>query len=398
MMKTHHLGGCCAVAGLALALSGWGETERAGLDTKLILLGSVHDALILREHIDRADELPFDGYVIQGNADHDRRSGDRCIVRSVFGPRRLKKEDYSVYLHCMKEVHALKPRLTENFLEIATLPGTLELRENINSNFPKPGEEKVWMWFSGPEHGGAPFDVVVDNFRLSAELAREAGMRGIVLDLEMYGGYFFDPRLQADAEALGKTAEELRVRVRECGRAVMQAMQGEFPGLTVFLLVGYKVTHAEHYALLAPFLDGLIETAAPDVSIVDGYEDYRMRTREDFLRAYWAVHCGDRSRSAVPEAYADRVMAAFPVWPEDNAHLAHKRDDPTGYLYSYQEFRDTLIHALSATDRYVWIYSEGLGSKTWPNWWTGANFPGAWIEAVKDAREAAAARRAGRRR
>ena len=90
-------------------------------------------------------------------------------------------------------------------------------------------------------------------------------------------------------------------------------MQEPFPGLTVFLFYGYKVAHHEHYRLIAPFLDAPIETAGPSVQIVDGYENYRMRSRDDFLKVYWSVHRGLRSRSAVPKAYREHVSAAFPV-------------------------------------------------------------------------------------
>ena len=60
----------------------------------------------------------------------------------------------------------------------------------------------------------------------------------------------------------------------------MSALQGGYPGLTVFLTFGHSLPFVlsdggrrpladTHYGLLAPFLDGLVEAARGGTRIID---------------------------------------------------------------------------------------------------------------------------------
>ncbi len=372
---------------VAVATVGWVSTgvSAEASEKKVILVGCVADPQDLLDDLARVKELPFDGYLLHGYDDRNLPSGDLAISRSVFGPRALKFENYQRFIKVARQVQAAVPKLTENFLKVGSLPGTLEMRHNINENYPKPGKDKVQMW-------GKDFSVVVNNFRVAAEVAKAAGMRGIQLDLEMYGGYYFDPRVLVGDDVDGMTPEQLKMRVRECGREVMIAMQSAYPGLTVFLFYGYMLAddaHQPHYQLAQPFLDGLFEASDEQVRIVDGYEDYTLQSVDEFSHVYRRIREEFSARSATPELYAKRVSVAFPVWPAVRAHKAGatKPEAIKNLLYSPQEFSDVLSHAFARTDRYVWLYSHGSGPWAYPNWWTGSNVPRGYVESLRDARD-----------
>ncbi|MGH7411956.1 MAG: hypothetical protein ACREJ6_12975 [Candidatus Methylomirabilis sp.] len=86
--------------------------------------------------------------------------------------------------------------------------------------------------------------------------------------------------------------------------------------------------------------------------------------------------CGAYRKEGIPCPWADPTL-----YPEESRH----RVDPS-------LFGDAVASALELTDQYVWIYSEE------PKWWTsarpdGENLPAEFVQAIEQAREAAAVRR-----
>jgi hypothetical protein len=345
---------------------------------KVILFGSVMDPRFMAENPSRLEELPFHGYILHGDTNERPDSQDLALARSVYGPRRLRRENYTNLIESMRKVRQTVPAVTENFIQISPLPGTLVDRPD-NNLFPDHDEE-IEMWFS------EDFDIVLHNIRLAAEVAQAAGLRGLMLDVEPYGGRLWQPDRMRDARARGAGFDTTWKQVRTRAEQFMQAMEAGYPGLTVFLTFGYEQAVNPGYRLLAPFLDGLFAAAGPEVRIVCGYEQYRLFSREDFLEGYWFTHCWSRQRCAVPDAYQARVSAAFPVWPEVNGWDA---EAPTA-RFPPERYQEALVNALSTADHYVWVYSEGLGRLDFPNWWTGRSLPEAYIEATRQALKNAA--------
>ena len=110
------------------------------------------------------------------------------------------------------------------------------------------------------------------------------------------------------------------------GREVMQAFQKAYPGLTVFLTLGYSYPWRQmnngarplkesSYGLLAPFLDGMVDAAKGKTRIVDGHENaYRYREPQRFPEAYQMMQRGLLPLVADPRRYARCFRFSFGIW------------------------------------------------------------------------------------
>src|SRR5205823_11381243 len=111
-----------------------------------------------------------------------------------------------------------------------------------------------------------------------------------------YEGMLFDYRKQRDRET--KSWDLYAAQVHKRGGEVMRAFQSGYPGITLFLTFGYSWPWGEsgagkrplaecHYGLVAPFLDGMLEAADPQVRIVDGCERaYGFKDAAQFKKEY----------------------------------------------------------------------------------------------------------------
>ena len=353
--------------------------ERAGPWPKVILFGSVIDPQEMLADPERLKKLPFEGYILHGDANDRPLSQDLAIARTVLGPRRMKFENYERLVNDMRKMRQFAPHVTECFIQVSPLPGTLENRPDNNA-FPEHDRDVI-MWFSDD------FDIVLHNMRIAARVARESGARGIMHDVEPYGGQLWRPERLKLAGEQGKTFEQIWRQVRMRGEQVMQAMQSQYPDMTLMLIVGHERARpdSETYRLTGAYLDGLFAAAGPDVRIVNGFENYRLASRNDFLEAYWFTHCWSRQRCAVPDKYAQKISAGFPVWPEVDGW---DKTNPTA-KFPPDRYERVLTNALSVADHYVWVYSEGAGNKKYGSWWTGEALPDAYIDATRRAMAAA---------
>src|SRR3954463_6849260 len=82
------------------------------------------------------------------------------------------------------------------------------------------------------------FTSVVSNFRMLAQIAKEAGFKGIMFDTEAYPpGTIFNYSAQKSAKDHPRA--EYEARVRDCGRQMMAAATEIFPDIRIIFTLAY---------------------------------------------------------------------------------------------------------------------------------------------------------------
>ena len=350
---------------IALALLTLAAPVRAfgPLPKKIIEFGwDTPDTKYARENVAVMETVPFDGIVIAPRyTTPDGQGGS--LDWQTFGSKAV---DPGVIEPLIEDLRATKfTRFTDNFLRMNTTPGDVD-------------------WFDD-------FSPVLHNCRLCARLAQQGGLKGILFDVEQYQKQLFTyGQMKYQDKSFTEYAEQARLR----GREVIQAINSEFPDVTIFLTFGYELPWREmgtgfalekaSNGLLAPFLDGVIEAASEQTKIVDGWElSYGYKTRDRFLDAYGFIHNTAREMCAVPLAYQRKVQAGFGTWMDyDSGGRGGFFADEFGKNhFTPWEFHRALVSALRVSDEYVWVYTERL------NWWTRDNVSDAYFQALHVAPE-----------
>jgi hypothetical protein len=324
--------------------------------------GAARTPAYVKEHYQEMDKLPFDGTVFLlgrgGDRPHAGKPWDN-LSWACWGHRYFDWDDVK---HHADELKAAKfTRLTDNFLMMTVVPGDVD-------------------WFDD-------FGPVVHNYKLAARIAKQGNCKGILFDSEVYGTHQYSSMWDYDSN-YGRvrfsdvyTYDEYAAQARKRGREIMNAMQEEYPGLTVFITHSY--THvwlnwmrdptrvkepAWCYTLLTPFLDGFHDAAKDPTKIVDGRENaYRYKTKAEYDQAYTEGSEEILRMVADPEKYKKVRSLGFglymdaPVSP--GAYGSWMPNDPKTWWFTPAEWEQTLKYALERSDEYVWIYSEK------PGWW-----------------------------
>ena len=282
---------------LAMAMVGWTTSVGAGeigADKKVLVWGNGQtNTSYMRQNVEAMDKSPFDGVIFEAMA--ATASGPVSFSGKFWGARRFTEDELKPVVDDLKATHFT--RLTDNFLRINVTPGDVD-------------------WFD-PE-----FDSVIANAKLVAKVASASGVRGILLDPEMYtqpvwvyGGQKY--HAERSYEAYCK-----QVRLR--GRQFMEAIQSEWKEPLIFLTYAWTqvamdpapMTEMKGYGLLPSFLDGWLDVAKPGTTIVDGFEQsYTYRDDEQFAQARAIFNHTGEAISTVPQAYRDRVKQR--LWPVD---------------------------------------------------------------------------------
>lgn len=244
---------------------------------------------------------------------------------------------------------------------------------------------------------------IVANARFCARAARAGRCAGLMWDPEPYGP---NPWVHAEQPRAGeKSFDDYRVVVRRRGAELMAALGEEFPGLTLLTLrllsdfgdqspwSGRVLNERDpakrdallpgfYFGLHAAFLEGMLDAAGPDVTIVDGNEDaYYFASALEFYRAYHLIRqealplvapelqATYQARVRVGQGlYLDYLYGGWETLGSFPLHLVRQARELSA------EERDrwlehNVYYALTTADRYAWCYSEG------PNWWTGEGLP-----------------------
>jgi len=320
------------------------------------------DTAFLRRHIEQMEQTPFDGVVFRAAATTpEGKPAD--FLWEAWGRRAFTEADLAPALADLRAMRFR--RFTHNFLRVNTTPGDVD-------------------WFDD-------FSAILANARLAATVACAGGAAGILFDVEQYRAPLFDYRRQRDAVAKPWSVYALQVRRR--GREVMEAFQGGFPDLTVFLTFGYGVPWLEmrqgatslaacEYGLLAPFLDGMVDAAKGRTRLVDGYEPAYFHNKDTarFAAAYRMLTADLLPIVADPQRYRRLLSVGFGLFMDygPEGRRWNGADGSANY-YTPGEFETSVRAALAAADEYVWIYTET------PRWWSTAGTPVDLPEGYADA-------------
>lgn len=318
------------------------------------------DTKFMRANVEKMEQFPFDGLVF-----HATSGKGENLSWETWGGRKFAPDDFK---QAIEDLKATKfNRLTDRFLRVNVTPGKAD-------------------WFDDDAWAS-----VANNFGVAARVAREGGCKGFMFDTEQYEGVtVFDYRKQKDKGK--KTFAEYQARVRQRGREWIQAVNQQYPDITILLTFGYDISlwravrpkdrSAAAYGLLADFLDGVLDACTKETALVDGWEfAYPYKERRQFEAAYETITRKALDQTAVPEKYKAHVRAGFGLWMDHRRKGWDVKDFSKNYFLP-AEFESAVRSALEVSDGYVWVYSER------PKWWTNEMLPREYVEALAKARKA----------
>jgi hypothetical protein len=316
------------------------------------------DTKFMRQNIEHMEQLPFDGLVFHVNSN----KGDG-LTWQMWGNRKFTPDEFDQAVGDLKETKFR--RFTERFLRVNVTPGKVDWVDDLE-----------WA-------------VVLNNFAVAAQIAKQTRCTGFMFDVEQYEGKLFEYRQQKHKAT--KPFVEYQQQVRQRGRAWMQEINRHFPNITILLTFGYRTAQprgkatdrsASSYGLLADFLDGMLDACSKDTTIVDAWESsYSYKEPRQFEQAYETIKKKALDWTAVPEKYRSQVKAGFGLWMDNNwRRKGWNVKDFSRNHFTPAEFETAARTALGISDKYVWIYTEQ------PRWWTREKLPQAYVDALANAR------------
>lgn len=352
---------------------------------KLIGFGwDLPNPVYLRDHIEKFEkEIPFDGIGVFLDRE-DKRAG-----RYLFNNEKI---DYG-YLQQHEDIlKGIKfHKFTDNFIYCTTRGDALT------------------DWFDD-----SAWKNIIHNFAIFARLARKSGFKGLVLDFEQYNHKHFSFAVR---QGEGRTFRETAEQVRKRGRQVMEAMTGEYPDITIFMLFGFSLCSYAAEAdesssvlpymeagLLVPFLNGFLDLLNPRTILIDGCETdgYKATKPVDYYRI---LHKMKLLKKLVSPENKDKFMTQYHLAcsntldPYFSTRPAYKNWNFYSGLTLAQKndkLRRNLAYALDISDEYAWTWYE------WGKWFGTKPYQGlpSWesispgiTQAIFDAKDRIAATR-----
>ncbi|MGO8751561.1 MAG: hypothetical protein ACLQNE_36935 [Thermoguttaceae bacterium] len=315
------------------------------------------DTKFMRANVGKMEQLPFDGVVFHVNS-----SKGGGFVWEMWGSRKFALEEFQPAIDDLKATPFR--RITDRFLRVNVTPGNVD-------------------WFDDQAWG-----VVLHNFTVAAQIAKQGGCKGFMFDVEQYNDQLFDYRKQKHRAK--KTFADYRAKVRRRGREWMKAVNGPYPDIVLLLPYIYSITGGAakdragtSYGLLGDFVDGMFDACMPDTKIVDAWEGaYTYKTRVQFENAYESIKVKLAALAVDPERYRKRIQAGFGIWMDcDWRGKGWSVKDFSKNHFTPVEFENSVRAALQVSDEYVWIYTEQ------PKWWTNEKLPKEYVEALMKARK-----------
>lgn len=308
------------------------------------------------EHIDYIESLPFDGMVVNIGPSWEVMTGRPITYDDVYG-------------HWLAPLDGTFKRFTQNFVEVL---------------IDDPGDV----------FDDAAWNTTIENFRIMARAARDAGFVGIFFDNEQYKGRWLD--YPEDYVNPTHSLEEYRERTRLRGSQIMQAVVSEFPEVVFLVYHGPYLSEpktppeviagqagpGDDSDLGGALFTGFLEGLGPRAKLIDGGEVYAYRTSKDFATSYdWRKHGLPSATTdsvfitdADRAVWSDRVSISYGVY---NLPFPTEHDTMTPLI-----LRSTLEQALRHADDYVWHYAY------LDNWLIPGDMPRCWFKAVEGARAA----------
>jgi hypothetical protein len=307
-------------------------------------------------NLDYIESLPFDGMVVNIPPSWDVMRGRPLAYDAIYG-------------HWLAPLKGKFKHFTQNFVEVL---------------IDDPGDV----------FDDAAWNITIENWRLMARAAHEAGFVGIFFDDEEYTGHWLN--YPEDYTNPTHTLDEYRAQTRLRGTQIMRAIVAEFPDVVFLVYHGPYVSEpktplsviagqappGDDSDLTGPLFTGFLEGLGPHAQLIDGGEVYAYRTADDFARSYaWRKY-------GLPSAATNSVFitaADRAVWSQRvgiSFGVYNLTFPSTATPMTPRTMRTTLEQALRHADRYVWYYTYGN------NWLIPGDMPHCWFAAVEGARAA----------
>lgn len=334
-----------------------GPTRRALLLHDFIA-GPTPTPTYLRDHLAEVEALPFDGIAVYARSPDLVTNVSSTVMQAVP----LDPTAAGAVLAPLRDVVA--GSLSESLV--------LVLNQRPGDLF----DDAAW-------------NVAIANFGVLAALLRGVGVRGIFFDNEEYGARWGDYDPATSAHTLSESIAQARLR----GHQAMQAMVDAYPDIVVLTLHGPYISEPRTpippfqgpfwmgNELLGAFFGGFVEAADARTTVVDGGELYFLRAAPDFAATYEF-----RRRGIASDATDSALVppALRPLWPMRVSIAFGLYDRPSGGADMTPTILEaTLAPALRTSDRYVWMYAEGITFMLAPS--AGGADP-AWLAAISAAR------------
>ncbi len=299
----------------------------------------------VRDNIREMEKRPFEGIIFRTKGfDH------------VFDVRPWNKAEFQPQLDTLAQIKW--GRFTDNML-------TLYAANKWNMD-----------WFND-EH----WKVITENMKLFSLAVRTGNCIGVCFDPEPYGQ---DPWVYPGSYK-DKSFAEVEDQVRRRGQQFIAALQehkSELKILSFFLMALFRDIVDEpdpnvraqrlqkySYALLPAFVVGMLEGASPGTILIDGNESaYYHENSLEFYKDYHLMR--QRGQALIPEAlrkkYNANVQAGMALYIDQTLAKRTDRKITSNFMSPDQQlkfFEHNVYYALTATDEYVWCYSERM------NWW-----------------------------
>ena len=330
-------------------------TQSAAADgrVKLVHYGWENPAISkLPDIIAKLAQSPFDGLAAKASAHNE-----------IFQSAALPEADFA-----------------DDFATLSKLPkGALgESYMVVNS-----ATDNVYDWTNN-----AHWQAALANMRVIVRLAKAGGFKGIVFDVEPYGKSPWDYSTQPGS-AVGKRPafDDYAKLLNARGAAMMDMMEGEFPGLQIWCLFGLSANNAaleriqsgearsevfsqDSYGLWPAFLSGWIGAGDAATRVFDGNENaYYYTKRQDFeaARAYIQTDLPELLEPASREKYSRKIELAHAVYL-DGIMASAKSPRFIGYYLKSDQARLAMLrahvmNAMQTSQTLVWVYAE------LPKWW-----------------------------
>lgn len=327
-------------------------------DKKVIMWGPIETPTQIAVRIKELQKIPIDGMVLTVTL---TQGGNEHLVNwfNIWGGISWNRDDLKAELDVLKGIKF--GRYTDNFF-----------RYDVCS---KEGPD----WFNDQK-----WRTIIQKSRDYAWFAREGGLKGIFLDVEMYGsgGNGWNYPVCKQREKTTKSFIEYQGQARLRGRQIMEAFVSEYPDLTVILTYGNWTTRVDaragkpaaefREALITPFIDGLLEGCGPNVTLVDGHEDtYHVLLYETFRNIRAESRKQDLELTQVPDLYRKFMKVSFGNWISRHAHVepgcehgyeyARWQTNPERWELNYfspERLEHAIYNALKVADKYVWIFGH----------------------------------------
>ncbi len=258
---------------------------------------------------------------------------------------------YEYFARDIADLKAMKfTKFTDNFLFMTTYSANVD-------------------WFADKD-----WEEIANHFGIAARIAKETGMKGLMIDPEEYSKHFW-------CEYKGHSHADAVKIARKRGQQVGEAIFREYPDAKLFCLFlfsfdTYLKGDAWTQTLSHSFFNGIYDVLPPTATMIEGHEyfGYFAKSRADF----------DKLRVDVDRTFMHRVAASnikkYRSQTQLAAPLYIDSYFPTCGVYKYLKpeiektpllkfIRQQLTWALDVSDEYVWIYSENGA------WWPKSAHP-----------------------